>query len=140
MGLNEEFIDVGHDIIGAAFDVRRHAGRGLREAYYQAAFAFELEQRGHQVDQQVLVPAFYRGKKIMDSFQADMVIDNKVLIELKAIKNMKESEISQIITYLKLSGFKLGYLINFGAEDFKLGRSTEPMPWDFGIYRLVNNI
>ena len=131
---------IGGEIIGAAFDVRKNSGKGLRESYYQAALTYELKQRGLQVDTQVLVPAYYRGIKISDSYLADIVVENKVIIELKAIRDMKEAEISQIITYLKLSGFKLGYLINFGAKDFKLGNTRDSLPWEYGIYRIANKI
>ncbi len=69
-----------------------------------------------------------------------MVVDGRVIIEVKALGQMKEAECRQLLTYLKLSRFKLGYLINFGAKEFRFGRISESLPYVNGIYRLVNNI
>lgn len=140
MALNEEYIGVGYDIIGAAFDVIKNSGRFLREKYYEAALSIELTERGHQVKRQVTIPAFYRGVEIEDSYLADIVVDDKVIIEIKAIATMKEHECRQLLTYLRLSGFKLGYLINFGAKDFRIGKTSEKLPYEKGIYRFVNNL
>ena len=140
MALNDEFVDIGYDIIGAAFDVIKHSGRFMREKYYEAALAKELADRGHDVKRQVTIPALYRGVEIDDSYLADIVVDDKVIIEIKAITTMKESECRQLLSYLQLSGYKLGYLINFGARDFRVGKSSEPLPYINGIYRFVNNI
>ena len=140
MALSEEFKQIGYDIIRAAFDVRNNSGRCLREVYYRKALAWELQQRGYDAQQEVMVPALYRGNKIGDAFQADIVVDNRVVIEVKAIGKMDEEESRQLITYMKLSDFKLGYLINFGANVFKTGKISDPFPYDKGIYRIVNGI
>ena len=140
MSLNEEYIKVGSDIIRAAYNVRNTAGRGLREIFYEAALEIELTEMGHSVRRQVDVPAVYKGVVIEDSYRADMVVDGRVIIEVKALGQMKEAECRQLLTYLKLSLFKLGYLINFGAKEFRFGRISESLPYVNGIYRLVNNI
>lgn len=140
MALSEEFKQIGYDIIGAAFDVRNNTGRGLREVYYRKALAWELQQKGYEVKQEFTVPALYRGNVIGDAFKADILVDNRVIIEVKAIGKMDDEESRQIITYLKLSDFKLGYLINFGSKEFRTGKISDPMPYDKGIYRIVNGI
>ena len=130
---------IGYDIIGAAFRVYNTVGRLLRENYYEAALAYELTQAGHTVQRQVPVPALYKGEEVRDAYQADIIVDNCVIIELKAVSTMKEAESRQLLTYLRLSGFKLGYLINFGTKTFKIGRSND-FPLSEGIYRFVNNL
>lgn len=140
MALDTEFLQIGSDIIGAAFEVRKSAHRGLRETYYRDALAWEITQRGYEVQTESLIPALYKGISIGKALQADIVVDNRVIIETKAIPNMSDREARQLITYLKLSGTRLGYLINFGAKNFTNGRLTDPFPYDKGIYRIVNGI
>ena len=138
MELGEDYFAIGNDIIGAAFDVRNNVGRGMREKFYESALAYELRKRGHDVKCQVTVPAVYCGEVIDDSYLCDMVVDDKVIIEVKAVLMMKESESRQLFTYLKLSGFKLGYLINFGAKEFTTGKFNDTFPYKKGIYRLIH--
>ena len=140
MALNEEFLQIGYDIIGAAYEVRNTSGRTLREKYYRDALTWELRQKGYVVENEVLIPAIYKGVAISDAYFADIVVDNRVVIETKAIGKMMESEVRQLITYLKLSDFRLGYLINFGAHDFRVGKLEEKVPYENGIYRIVNKI
>lgn len=133
------YTDIGDSIIGSSFEVRRLSGRGLREKYYEAALVWELSHRGHKVERQVKVNAVYKGEVIDDSFIADIIVDDKVIIEVKALKFMTESEVRQTYTYLKLTGSHLGYLINFGAENFRIGNlKKENHPYIYGIYRILN--
>ncbi len=138
--LNKEFEKIGSDIIGAAFSVRKETGRGLREKYYEAALAWEISQRGYHVERQKLLPCLYKGIEVSDAYAPDIIVDNKVIVEVKAISQMTENESRQLLTYLKLSGIKLGYLINFGVKDFCIGRFDGSMSYDKGIYRFVNRI
>lgn len=140
MSLNPEYIQIGDDIIKAAYKVRNTCGSGLREKFYEAALAFELKQLNHDVKRQTLLPALYCGQIIDDAYQVDLVVDDRVIIEVKALRFMKETEGRQLLTYLKLSEFKLGYLINFGAEIFKFGKIKDEFPYRFGLYRFVNGI
>ena len=135
-----DYLRIGHDIIGSSFNVRNEAGRGLREIFYKKALAWELQQKGYDVQIEVTVPAVYKGNIIEDAYKADIVVDGRVIIETKAVSRMGEAEVRQLLTYLKLSGFKLGYLINFGARNFTTGRMSDPFPYDKGIYRFVNKI
>lgn len=140
MPLNEEYVQIGYDIIASAFEVRNSIGRGLREKFYEGALAYEISQKGYEVKRQVLIPAIYKGVVVEEAYKADIVVDNRVIIEVKAVGQMKENECRQLLTYLKLSDHRLGYLINFGAKLFKPGKVSETMPYKNGIYRFVNNI
>lgn len=140
MTLNKDFEKIGYDIIGSAYAVRKEAGRGLREKYYEQALAWEISQKGYSVKTQVSLPALYKGIEIGDSFLADVVVEGRVIIEVKALRYITESEIRQLNTYLKLADFRLGYLINFGVEDFSTKKFNGEYPLSGGIYRLVNDI
>ena len=132
--------NIGQDIIGAAFSVMRNSGRGMREIYYEKAMVYELRSMGYDVREQVAIPVYYRGEIIDDAYMADIIVNQKVILELKAVASMHEAECRQLITYLKLTGYKLGYLINFGASNFCVGRFDERLPYRHGIYRFVNNL
>lgn len=79
---SSEYHIIGNDIIASAFEVRNFVGRGLREHYYESALIWELRQRGHSVERGKIVPAFYKGIIIDNAFEADIVVDNKVIIEV----------------------------------------------------------
>ena len=135
----EPYFSIGHDIIGAAFEVRKKTGSGLREKFYEKALVFELLKKGHHIEEQVTIPALYEDMIIDEAYIADIIVDNLIIVEVKAVGSMSEKESRQLLTYLKLSNFKLGYLINFGAQDFSLGKLSEHIPYKKGIYRMVNN-
>lgn len=140
MALSTEFLQIGSDIIGAAFEVRKSTGKGMRECYYRDALVWELKQKGYDVLTEVLIPAIYKGSIISNAYKADILVDNKVVIEVKAIPQMSYGETRQIISYLKLSELKLGYLINFGVQNFTNGKLTDPHPYNKGIYRIANGL
>lgn len=137
--MSDNLNNIGFDVIGAAFDVRNECGPMLLESYYEAALAIELINRGHSVKRQVLIPATYKGMVIDDGFRADLIVDNSVIIEIKAISRLHGEEFRQLMTYLRLSDMRLGYLINFGAKDFTVCQGHE-ISHQKGIYRIVNNI
>ena len=135
-----ELDQIGYDIIGASFNVRKQVGRGLLEKLYESALSYELSQKGYKVERQVAIPAIYKGQEIQDAYRADIIVERKVIIEVKAISHMESIERCQLYTYLKLSDYKLGYLINFGTRDFQVGILEEDGPLTLGIYRMVNNL
>ena len=114
----EDLNRIGYDIVGASFEVRKTCGRHLLESFYENALAYELRKRGHKVEQQKVLPAIYKDVEIKDAYVMDLVIDDKVVIELKSLVSLSGVEFKQLNTYLHLSHFKLGYLINFSASDF----------------------
>ena len=99
--------------VDAAFAVHSELGPGLLESAYQACFSRELELRGVGYQKELPVPLTYKGKRIEVGFRADVVLEQKLLIELKAVEQLLPIHKAQVITYLKLMNFPLGLLINF---------------------------
>ena len=113
--------DIGSEIVAAAILVHRELGPGLLEIVYEAALAHELTQRGMRVQRQVPVPVVYRGIRFDEGFRADLIVEDKVVVELKSVERTNPAHRKQIQTYLRLTGCKLGYLLNFGAALMKDG-------------------
>ena len=99
--------------VDAAFAVHTELGPGLLEAAYEACFAYELELRGIKYQRQLPMPLNYKGKLIEVGFRADMMLEGKLLIELKAVEQVIPVHKAQVITYLKIMKLPLGLLINF---------------------------
>ncbi len=133
----DDYNRIGFDIIGAAFEVRKNCGKHLLESFYESAMAYELRERGHNVEQQKRLPAIYKGLEIKDAFVMDLVVDNKVVIELKSLGSLSGNEIKQLNTYMFLSNYKLGYLINFSASDFTACAWKGLMDRNKGIIRVI---
>lgn len=141
MALNEQFLKIGQDIIGAAFEVRKHSGSHFHEKYYELTLAYELTQKGYEVKRQEPIKIIYKGVDIDEKLYADLLVNDQVIVELKALSCVGTEAMRQLNTYLKLTGKKLGYIINFGAPDFSVGNlKSEPLPFERGIYRMVNGI
>ena len=107
--------------VNAAFEVHSRLGPGLLESAYEACFAHELELRGLNLQRQLSVPIHYKGKLIEVGFRADIVIEGKLLIELKAVEEVIPVHEAQVITYLKILNLPLGLLINFNTVLIKDG-------------------
>ena len=112
---------IGTKLIEAAIEVHRELGPGLLESVYEAALAYELMQMGFRVERQVSVPLNYKGIYFDEGFRADLIIENKVIAELKSIEKVSPANKKQTQTYLRLTGNRLGYLLNFGGEVMKTG-------------------
>jgi GxxExxY protein len=108
-------------IIGAAIDVHRELGPGLLESTYEACLRYELEQSGLRVVQQLALPVVYKGIEIDCGYRIDLLVEDNVLIELKAVEKLDKIHEAQILTYLKLSKRWLGLLINFNVALLKNG-------------------
>jgi GxxExxY protein len=121
--------EISYLIRGASFTVYNALGPGLLETVYEHALAFELQKQGCDVKVQVPLPVVYGGKTLELGFRIDLVINNLVLVEIKSVEDLHYIHHKQLLTYLKLSGCKLGLLINFNTLD--LPRS---------IIRIVNNL
>jgi len=113
--------EIGMICITAAIDVHRHLGSGLFESVYEIILAHELEQRGLKVERQLPISIVYKGITFDEAFRADLVVADKVIIELKSVTQISRAHRKQIQTYLRLTGLKLGYLFNFGAALMKEG-------------------
>jgi GxxExxY protein len=99
--------------VDAAVKVHSALGPGLLESVYEAVLAKELERRGLSVARQVAVPIEYEGMKFDEGFRGDIIVEEKVILELKSVEQMSKVHHKQLFTYLKLKGLKLGYLLNF---------------------------
>ena len=105
--------DLTEAIIGAAIEVHRHLGPGLLESTYEACFCHELQLRDIAFRRQVPLPVTYKGLHLEDKHRVDLIIANRVAIELKAIEVLLPVHHSQLLTYMRLGGWPLGLLINF---------------------------
>jgi GxxExxY protein len=113
--------EIGTRVIEAAISVHRELGPGLLESVYEVVLARELKDLGLNVERQVPVPITYKGVRFDEGFRAYLIVENKVLLELKSVERMMPAHKKQVQTYLKLTGLKLGYLLNFGEDVLKSG-------------------
>jgi len=105
-----------YKIIGAAMEVHRVLGNGFLEAVYQEALAIEFENRGIPFKQEAKLEINFKGSVLSKHYEADFVCYDKIIVETKATSELTGNDESQVINYLKATGFKLGLLINFGEE------------------------
>ena len=115
-------------LVDACIKIHRELGPGLLESVYERVLAHELEQRGCHVERQVSIPIIYEGMRFDEGFRADLVIDSSLLVELKSAERLAPVHKKQVLTYLRLTGLSLGFLINFGEELMKTG-----------IHRIINS-
>ena len=112
---------VTSEIIGAAIDVHRTLGPGLLESAYEACLAYELVHRGLNVEQQKPLPVIYKEVYLDAGYRLDLLVNGNVIVELKAVDSLTPLHKAQLMSYLKLSGLKLGLLINFNVQVLKNG-------------------
>lgn len=112
---------IGTIVVDSAIRVHRSLGPGLLESVYQTVLTWELERRGHSVQREVVVPIVYGGVTFDQGFRADLIVNDKVVLELKAVEKVTSAHKKQIQTYLRLTGKKLGYLLNFNEALMKDG-------------------
>ena len=113
--------EIGKITLDSAFAVHRELGPGLLESVYEAVLAAELLQRELSVERQVPVTIRYKGMTFDEAFRADLVVEEKVIVELKSVERVSEAHKKQVQTYLRLTGCKLGFLLNFGEALMKRG-------------------
>ena len=119
-GPNERDL-VTHDIIGAAFEVHRELGYGFLEKVYQRAMREELKSRGHSAEMEHRIPVQYKGVPVGD-YAADLLVANRVLVELKVSSEYQTADEAQLLNELKATGIKVGLLINFGRTKIRFKR------------------
>jgi GxxExxY protein len=120
---------ISYKIRGAIFKVYNELGPGLFESVYEAALVYQLEKDGLKVESQVTVPVFYDNNKLDLAFRLDILVEDKVIIEVKSVAELAKVHHKQIVNYLKLTKLKLGILVNFNTDDISES-----------IYRKVNNL
>jgi len=116
-------------IVNSAYQIHTRLGPGLLESVYEEIMFFELTKLGFSVERQKGIPVIWAGQKMEIGFRADLIVENKVIIELKSVESIAPVHLKQLLTYLKLTGLKLGLLINFNENLIK-----------DGITRVVNNL
>lgn len=113
--------EIGTIILDAAFEVHKQLGPGLLESAYESCLAYETLQRGLFLETQVALPVVYKEVKLDCGYRIDLRAARKVIVEVKAVEKLNDVHLAQILTYLKLSGCKLGYLINFNVKNLRDG-------------------
>ncbi|MEW5798705.1 MAG: GxxExxY protein [Bacteroidota bacterium] len=121
--------DISYKIRGAIFIVYNELGPGLLESVYEAALSYQLEMEGLNVKTQVPIPVIYGDKKLELGFRLDLLVEDLVIVEIKSVEAVADVRHKQLLTYLKLTGKKLGLLVNFNTDDISKS-----------IFRKVNNL
>ena len=116
--------EISYQIRGAIYDVYKTLGPGLLESVYEEALVYELEQRGLTVERQKQVPIVYKGVTLKTDLRLDLLVEDKVIVELKSVTEMKDVFYKQTLTYCKLLNKKLGILVNFNVDDILDGAIT----------------
>jgi GxxExxY protein len=115
-------------VVDTCVQLHMSLGPGLLESVYERILAHELIRRGCRVARQVPVPITYGGMTFEEGFRADLIIDDRLIVELKSVEKVSPVHKKQLLTYLRLTGMRLGLLVNFGEELIKTG-----------IHRIINN-
>jgi GxxExxY protein len=113
--------DLTQQIIGCAIEVHKHWGPGLYEEIYERSLCHELRLRKVAFESQVKLPLLYKGEPVGDDLRLDLIVQNKVVVELKAVKTLEPIHKAQLLTYMKLTGCSVGLLINFNVTMLKQG-------------------
>ena len=121
--------EISYKIRGAIYNVYNELGPGLLESIYAEALLYELRKNGLNVREEVKTPVYYDGELLKKEYRLDILVENKVIIELKSVSEIAKIHHKQILTYLRLTKLKLGILVNFNEEDI-----------NDGIYRKVNGL
>lgn len=121
--------EIASEVVDAAFKVHTTLGPGLLETVYEVTLAYELKKKGLNVDRQVPISIVYEGIQFDEGFRADVIVENKLIVELKAIESVSGKHKKQLLTYLRLADKRLGLLINFDEELIR-----------DGISRVVNDL
>jgi GxxExxY protein len=118
---NDRLDEISHRIIGAAIEVHRHLGPGLLESAYQSCLTFELKQLGLKVEEQKPLPVVYKQVKLDCGYRLDMVVEDEIIVEIKAIEKLLPIHDAQLLSYLRLTKKRVGLLMNFHVPVLKNG-------------------
>ena len=121
--------EIAKIVVDAAYHIHRRLGPGLLESVYEVILAYALSSRGLNVERQAPVPIVFDGMKFDEGFRADLIVEDKVIVELKSVEKIAPVHKKQLLTYLRLADKRLGLLINFGASLIK-----------DGIFRVANGL
>ena len=121
--------EIGKEVVDSSIALHRELGPGLLETVYEVVLLDELHKRGFKAERQVPVSIVCRGIRFEEGFRADIIVEDKIILELKSVEKVNNAHKKQLLTYLKLTGMRLGFLLNFGEAIMK-----------HGITRTVNNL
>jgi len=121
--------EISYSVRGIIFKIHKELGPGLFESVYEEVLEYELKKAGLMVERQKAIPVIWDQLKMDKGFRADLIIENKVIIEIKSVELLSKAHFKQLATYIKLSGLKLGLLVNFFEDDIS-----------DGIHRYINGI
>ncbi|MBK8904923.1 MAG: GxxExxY protein [Anaerolineaceae bacterium] len=116
-----EHSELTRQIIGAAIEIHRHLGPGLLESTYESCLVYELEKVGLAVQKQVALPVVYKELQLPKAYHIDLLVNDQIVVELKAVDNILPVHEAQVLSYLKLSQLKVGLLLNFHVKMMKDG-------------------
>ena len=114
-------IELSERVIGCAIEVHRHLGPGLLESAYEDCLAFELEQAGLAIRRQVELPVIYKGIRLAIGYRLEIVVDDRLVLEIKAVERVLPVHEAQLLTYLRMSGLRAGSVLNFNHVVLKEG-------------------
>ena len=117
----EKLNKLSYEIIGAIYKVHTELGPGLLESTYEICLEYELLKKGFKVKRQKALPVIYNEIKLEIGYRIDLLVENSIILELKSVDEIAPIHKAQLMTYLKLSGLKLGLLLNFNVKDMKKG-------------------
>jgi GxxExxY protein len=121
--------EISYKVVGICLELHKALGPGLLESVYEQALAYDLREAGFLLNTQVALPVVYKEIRMEAGYRADIIVENKLLLELKSVEALAPVHFSQTLTYIKLGNFKLGLLINFNSAKLK-----------DSIHRVVNNL
>ncbi len=121
--------EVGREVVDASIEVHRELGPGLLESTYERCLFHELSLRGLRCERQKTQPIVYKGLEIDEGYRLDILVEDRLILELKVVDTLNDVHLAQLLTYLKLSNLELGFLLNFNVTLMK-----------HGIRRVVNNL
>jgi GxxExxY protein len=113
--------EISGSIVNAAVEVHQTLGPGLLESAYEQCLLWELEQRGLGVERQIAIPVTYKNRRLDNAYRIDMLVAGEIIVELKCVDQLESIHAAQLLTYLKLTGFRLGLLLNFKTAIMKNG-------------------
>jgi len=122
-----ELNDLSHKVIGAAIEVHKNIGPGLLESVYRECLSYELNSYGLDVKKEVCLLVEYKGLHLKSSYRMDLLVENQLVVELKAIDKFNPVHLAQVLSYLKMGHYDLGLLINFNVTQLK-----------YGVKRIIN--
>lgn len=117
--ISEELESLSYKIIGLAIEVHRQLGPGLLESAYQECLFYEIKKAGLKVEKEITLPIIYKEIKLDQGYRIDLLVESKLVIELKTVENYTSAHFAQILTYLKLGNYPLGLLINYNSTILK---------------------